>query len=167
MCGNRHRKDYGDLDGLARSIDEIGILHPIVITPNNVLIAGERRMRAWPNTKFRDDPIPVHVVDIAEIARGEAAENGVCKDFTPSEAVAISRALESELKASARERQAPAQTCGEIPRMLTPVGRQTKRQGWLVWIAARSIRPRRSWTPRKLNRKNTPGWSRTWIGPAG
>ena len=31
--GVRHRKDYGDLDALARSIDEKGLLQPIAITP--------------------------------------------------------------------------------------------------------------------------------------
>ena len=30
--GERHRKDMGDIDGLARSIADVGLLHPIVIT---------------------------------------------------------------------------------------------------------------------------------------
>ena len=103
--GVRHRKDYGDLDALARSIDEKGLLQPIAITPHGMLIAGERRMLAWPKTKFHDQPIPVHVVNLDEIVRGEWAENADRKDFTPSESVAIRRALEPMLKAEARERQ--------------------------------------------------------------
>ena len=103
--GVRHRKDYGDLDALARSIDEKGLLQPIAITPQGVLIAGERRILAWRKTKFRDRPIPVHIVNLDEIVRGEWAENADRKDFSPSEAVAIRRALEPELKAEARERQ--------------------------------------------------------------
>jgi hypothetical protein len=71
--GNRHRKDFGDIDGLARSIDQEGLLQPIAITPADELIAGERRIRAWARSKFRDDPIPVHVVDLDEIVRGEFA----------------------------------------------------------------------------------------------
>jgi N6-adenosine-specific RNA methylase IME4/ParB-like chromosome segregation protein Spo0J len=102
---DRHRRDYGDLDALARSIDENGLLQPIAITPDGVLIAGERRLLAWPKTRFRDEPIPVHVVPLDEIAPGEWAENVHRKDFTPSEAVAIRRALEPGLKAKARERQ--------------------------------------------------------------
>jgi hypothetical protein len=46
--GKRFRKDLGDIEGLARSIDERGaLLQPVVITPENKLIAGERRMAAW------------------------------------------------------------------------------------------------------------------------
>ncbi len=44
--GERHRKDYGDITTLAKSIDEIGLLHPVVVTPDGVLIAGARRLRA-------------------------------------------------------------------------------------------------------------------------
>ena len=40
--GVRHRRDLGDIEGLAASIAEVGLLHPVVITPGNVLIAGER-----------------------------------------------------------------------------------------------------------------------------
>jgi len=41
-----YRKHVGDLDALADSIDRLGLLHPIVITPDNRLIAGLRRYRA-------------------------------------------------------------------------------------------------------------------------
>ena len=87
--GNRHRKDFGDIAGLAGSIDREGLLQPIAITPADELIAGERRMRAWAKSIFRDDPIPVHVVDLDEIVRGEWSENSERKDFTPSEVVAL------------------------------------------------------------------------------
>ena len=105
VCGVRHRKDYGDLDALAESIDKQGLLQPIAITPDGVLIAGARRLLAWQKTKFRDEPIPVHVVPLDEIARGEWAESRDRKDFTLSEAVAVRRALEPGLKAKAKERQ--------------------------------------------------------------
>src|SRR4051794_12272248 len=74
--GQRFRRDLGDIAGLATSIDQLGaLLHPIVITPDNRLIAGERRLRAvqllgWPD-------VPVLVVNLDEIARGEFAENTV------------------------------------------------------------------------------------------
>jgi hypothetical protein len=41
--GKRHRKDMGDLDAFACNIKEIGLLHPPVIRPDGLLIAGERR----------------------------------------------------------------------------------------------------------------------------
>jgi N6-adenosine-specific RNA methylase IME4 len=106
--GKRHRKDFGDLKSLARSIDDRGsLLQPIVINKNDKLIAGERRLRAWPLTRFGKSkkPIPVHVVDVDSIVAGEWDENAQRKDFTPSEAVAIKREIEALLKRSAKERQ--------------------------------------------------------------
>jgi N6-adenosine-specific RNA methylase IME4 len=104
--GERHRKDMGDLAGLARSIDERGaLLQPVVIDKDNNLIAGQRRMAAWPLTKFRREPIPVTVVDIDAIVAGEWDENAKRKDFTPSECASIARALEPIAAAKAKERQ--------------------------------------------------------------
>jgi len=46
----RYRKDFGDIESLARSIKERGQIQPIVVTQNDnneyVLVAGERRLRA-------------------------------------------------------------------------------------------------------------------------
>ena len=44
--GDRHRRDMGDLRALASSIADVGLLHPIVVTPDGMLIAGERRLAA-------------------------------------------------------------------------------------------------------------------------
>lgn len=44
--GVRHRKDPGDIEALARSIDEVGLLQPITITPDGVLVCGWRRLEA-------------------------------------------------------------------------------------------------------------------------
>jgi ParB family chromosome partitioning protein len=44
--GVRHRKDMGDIDALMRSIDEVGLLQPITITPDGVLVCGARRLEA-------------------------------------------------------------------------------------------------------------------------
>jgi hypothetical protein len=87
--GNRARKDMGDIAGLAASIDTLGLLHPVVISKTDELIAGERRIRAFELLGWTK--IPVTVVDLAEIVRGEHAENEQRKDFTLSEAVAIKR----------------------------------------------------------------------------
>ena len=40
----RYRKDLGDIEGLAQSINEVGLLHPVVITADGRLIAGQRRL---------------------------------------------------------------------------------------------------------------------------
>lgn len=44
--GARLRQDLGDIAGLAKSIDEYGLLHPLVIDADNNLIAGGRRLEA-------------------------------------------------------------------------------------------------------------------------
>src|SRR5262249_25677064 len=49
--------------------------------------------------------IPVTVVDLDQIVRGEFAENAHRKDFTVSESVAIKRAIESLERPAAKERQ--------------------------------------------------------------
>jgi hypothetical protein len=101
--GARHRKDLGDIEALARSIEEVGLLHPVVVTPDGTLIAGARRIAAY--NHLGRDRVPVRVVSIDAIARGEAAENFERKAFSPSEAIAIKRVLGPECKAAAKERQ--------------------------------------------------------------
>ena len=46
VVGIRHRKDAGDIEALARSIEEVGLLQPITITPDGVLVCGWRRLEA-------------------------------------------------------------------------------------------------------------------------
>ena len=45
--GDRHRRDLGDVDALVRSIQDIGLLHPIVVAPDMALIVGARRLEAY------------------------------------------------------------------------------------------------------------------------
>jgi hypothetical protein len=103
--GNRFRHDLGDLDGLRRSINARGLLHPVVITPDKKLIAGARRIGAWRISKFRKSPIPVTVVDIDNILAGEWEENFARKDLTPSEAVAIMRVLLPDMARASAARE--------------------------------------------------------------
>jgi ParB-like chromosome segregation protein Spo0J len=103
--GKRHRKDYGDLAGLAASINDTGLVTPITVQPGGLLIAGERRLRAWQMSRFAGQDIPVYVMDLEDVLSGEYAENAERKDFTPSEAVNIMRALTPIAKAQAKERQ--------------------------------------------------------------
>lgn len=54
--GERQRQDYGDLDDLADSLDRYGLIQPVIITLNNELVAGGRRLAAarllgWPKIK--------------------------------------------------------------------------------------------------------------------
>jgi N6-adenosine-specific RNA methylase IME4 len=102
--GERHRRDLGDIEGLAASIAEVGLLQPIALTFDGHLIAGERRLRAAELLGWRTIPYTLIPLNLEQIVRGEFAENAVRKDFTLSEAVAIKRALEPLEKAAAKER---------------------------------------------------------------
>ena len=66
----RYRKDLGDLRTLAESISEVGLLHPVVVTPEGRLIAGQRRLEACRTLGWTE--VPVTVVDLFRAARGEA-----------------------------------------------------------------------------------------------
>ena len=101
--GKRHRQEMGDLDGLAESIERIGLLHPIVVTPAYTLIAGDRRLRAI--KRLGRKTIDATVVDIDKIAHGEYAENIDRKDFTWAEAVAILKEVRPLEGAAAKQRQ--------------------------------------------------------------
>ena len=85
QVGFRYRKDLGDLRSLADSIAEVGLLHPVVVTPEGRLIAGQRRLEACRSRGWTD--VPGTVVDLDQAGRGEAHENFVRKDFLPSEIV--------------------------------------------------------------------------------
>jgi hypothetical protein len=91
ISNNRHRKELGDLQELADSIKELGLLQPIGITKEHELVFGERRLKAC--CLLGIEKIPARIVDIATIARGEYDENELRKDFTPSERVAIQRSV--------------------------------------------------------------------------
>jgi ParB family chromosome partitioning protein len=87
--GKRFRKDLGDLRSLADSLEQIGLLHPVVIAPKGESIAGQRRLEAAKLLGWRT--IPVTVVDLENIVDGELAENIHRKDFLPSELWAIAK----------------------------------------------------------------------------
>ena len=90
---------------MARSIAEIGLLHPIVVSEDGTLIAGNRRLMAWRKLGRPEAEIPVTVVPLKEITTGEFAENMIRKDFSPSEAWAIYQAIKPLEEAAAKERQ--------------------------------------------------------------
>ncbi len=94
--GSRHRKDMGDLTTLAESIRQEGLLHPIGVTDRLELVFGERRLRAVRDI-LKKKSILARIVNVSSILAGEYAENEIRKDFTPSERVAIARAIERQI----------------------------------------------------------------------
>ena len=71
--GRRFRKALGDLRVLAESVEAVGLLHPVVVTPQGRLVAGRRRLEAVKLLGWRT--VPVHVVDLESLIEGELAEN--------------------------------------------------------------------------------------------
>src|SRR5262245_58148103 len=59
--GDRIRADLGDVEGLAASIADIGLLHPIVIAPDGMLLAGARRYEAM--RQLGRTTIPCRIVE--------------------------------------------------------------------------------------------------------
>ena len=110
----RHRRDYGDLDALAASIRDRGLLHPIIVTPDLRLVVGARRLRAVKQNGVTtiDAVIASRFEDAAEALLAERDENTCREDFTPSEAVALGAELEKLERPKAAERQAEGQKAG-------------------------------------------------------
>jgi len=135
--GSRFRKDLGDIDGLGKSISEIGLLHPIVVNEKNELIAGVRRLEACKKLGWTD--IPVTVVNLEEIRKGQVDENVVRKDFTASEIAAIYEALAPEEKAEAEKRKGTRTDLGKEPMRKFRIGRVTKHIGQYVGRSDRTL----------------------------
>jgi ParB/RepB/Spo0J family partition protein len=94
IVGNRFRKDLGDIDSLTKTIRDVGLLQPIGITENNQLVYGARRLQACKRLGWTE--IPVNVITLKDIIKGEFVENSARKDFTFSERQAILEEIESK-----------------------------------------------------------------------
>jgi ParB-like chromosome segregation protein Spo0J len=100
VLGERHRRDMGDLQSLAGSMRELGLLQPIGITGDHRLVFGARRVKAAQMLGWTC--ILARVVDLPSIVAGEYAENEIRKDFTPSERVALVEAFRTLRKGGDR-----------------------------------------------------------------
>jgi ParB-like chromosome segregation protein Spo0J len=107
--GNRFRKDMGEIDGLAASIDETGLLQPIGITPDHQLVFGLRRLLAYRNILGKET-ILARIVPMESLFLGEILENTMRKEYTLTERVAIADALRS-FRHGGDRRSDQARTC--------------------------------------------------------
>jgi ParB family chromosome partitioning protein len=136
VVGERFRRDMGDVSGLVRSIVEVGLLHPIVVTPSGELIAGDRRLAACKELGWTE--VPVRVVDLDKIVLGEFHENAQRKDFLPSEIDAIRRAVEPIERAKAKEReQVGRPPGGKFPQGTT--GKTRDKIGAFAGVSGRTV----------------------------
>jgi len=89
----RIRRSLGNLDDLKASIDSKGQLHPIIITKENVLVSGERRLEACRAlevavlARYREDLSDADMIEI------EVMENAARLDFTWIESVRATKKL--------------------------------------------------------------------------
>lgn len=80
------RKDMGDITELKNSIQENGILQPLLIDKDNVLIAGHRRLQAAKELGLED--VPTQMIDVKNhdrVAIIQLVENIQRKDLDPIE----------------------------------------------------------------------------------
>ena len=86
----RYREEFGNLDDLADSIREKGVLQPITVGADMVLLAGERRLKASLKAGLKQIPALVREtegeIDAREV---ELMENVFRKDFTWAEECAL------------------------------------------------------------------------------
>jgi ParB family chromosome partitioning protein len=105
--GNRCRQNLGNIDDLAASIQELGLLQPIVVNGDHQLVAGARRLAAVRELGW--ETVPVRVAegldDALKLLLAERDENLCRKDFSPFEMVEMKKRLDKLAKAEARKRQ--------------------------------------------------------------
>ena len=76
--GRRHRTGFGDLDALADSIERDGLLQPITVTPDGILVCGARRLAAIKQLGWQHESQPSACRD--EAGRVHASGRGIRED---------------------------------------------------------------------------------------
>jgi len=107
VVGKRHRNEFGDIDELAASITRDGLLQPVTVTPEGVLVCGARRLEAL--KRLGEKTIKVWVRSgisdrLAELL-AEQAENVLHKPLTPTEAATLYTELKDYIAEDASRRQ--------------------------------------------------------------
>jgi ParB family transcriptional regulator, chromosome partitioning protein len=111
--GSRHRKDPGDLTPLIESIERLGLLQPVTITPEGVLICGWRRLEAVRRLGWRTMKVWVRsgVSDALSLLLAEQDENQLHKPLNELEKASLYRELKA-LRTEEAERRMQATQFG-------------------------------------------------------
>lgn len=103
---DRIRKDFGDITELAEDIKTNGLINPPVVTPDKVLLAGERRMRAMKQLGYMQVEVRMLTVrDYEHRLMIEISENENRKNFSFTERMDLARRLEAVEREKAKERK--------------------------------------------------------------
>jgi ParB family chromosome partitioning protein len=105
--GSRHRTDLGDIDALAASIQSQGMLQPITVTPEGILVCGARRLAALRQLGVRKLNVWVRsgLSDRLTQLLAERDDNALHKSLTPTEAAPLYREVKMLLAEDAQRRQ--------------------------------------------------------------
>lgn len=135
QVGRRHRHDLGDLDALAASIERDGLLQPITITPDGLLVCGVRRLAAIRQLGWRTVNVWVRssISDRLGHLLAEQDDNQLHKTLSPLEAAGLYREIKELMAEDAARRDAATQFStdyqprwnggGNFPPPLTPPGK--------------------------------------------
>jgi len=113
LVQDRSRKTMRNVESLARSIRERGLLHPVVVREVDgqlVLVAGQRRIEAARSLGWTDIPVTVVTTldDEMDALCAEGEENTEREPFTPAEAVEHRRRIREVEAKAAKDRQREA-----------------------------------------------------------
>lgn len=123
VVGIRHRRDPGDIEDLMRSIEEVGLLQPVTITPDGMLVCGWRRLEAIRRLGRRTLNVWVRsgISDELSHALAQQGENEQRKPLSPLEQAALFREIKLLKEEDAARRQ-EATRFGSLDRNVGGVG---------------------------------------------
>src|SRR4051812_39563834 len=112
--GVRHRKDPGDLNALMKSIEEVGLLQPITVTPDGVLVCGWRRLEAMRRLGKRTLSVWVRsgISDQLSHVLAQQDENEQRKPLSPVETARLYAEIKMLEQEDAQRRMAATQFGG-------------------------------------------------------
>ncbi|MBO1903153.1 ParB N-terminal domain-containing protein [Leucobacter weissii] len=145
QVGTRHRTDLGDIEALAESIRQHGLLQPITVTTDGVLVCGRRRLAAIRLLRWRTVSVWVRrgVSDRLGHLLAEQDENVHRKPLTQLEAAALYRELKQLMAEDAERRDAATRFSSEnqpgsdggakfAPPSLGPVGKTREQAAAMI-----------------------------------
>ncbi|MCL1870596.1 MAG: ParB N-terminal domain-containing protein [Promicromonosporaceae bacterium] len=105
---DRRRRSLGNIDGLAASIEAVGLINPPLVSADGVLLCGARRLAAVRELGWRQIEVRVHpdASGTLSAALAEQQENGQRLDLLPTEEARLYVELKPLYQADAAERQA-------------------------------------------------------------
>ena len=115
IVGTRHRADLGDIDALAASIERDGLLQPLTITIDGVLVCGARRLAAIKRLGWRTVNVWVRsgLSDRLGQLLAEQDDNMLHKPYTQLEAAGLYRELKQVMAEDAARRKSATQFSSE------------------------------------------------------